>query len=322
MTRRWIISLVMLGFVVISTGIAIIFNYKDEKPKIVAVLPELSTDHSKIVKAGLEKGFADLDIDGKVIAPDTQNPASKQMTILKDILKQKPDALIVTPTDSSATIHLFQEYKKRNIPVLLLNQDTEWEDQTAFIGTDHLQLGKMTGQLLATSLQPGDQVVFMVKTQADLVEKDWIKAAKKEMANSGVEVIRYEYDESSSIKSVTRNVLENNPDIKGIFVTNENTALDILKVLEEKRLNIPIVGTHNVSIGTIKAVEEERLSAIVNQNGYDMGYLSVVQASKVINGEPVDKRIDSGFIIITKYNAESVLDFYEDEVPMVGSKND
>jgi ribose transport system substrate-binding protein len=40
-----------------------------------------------------------------------------------------------------------------------------------------------------------------------------------------------------------------------------------------------------------------------------MGYLSVENALKAINGETVETRIDSGIDIITKDNAKEKLDF-------------
>lgn len=42
---------------------------------------------------------------------------------------------------------------------------------------------------------------------------------------------------------------------------------------------------------------------------YDMGYKGVEYALKVINGETIDKRIDSGVDLITKENAEEKLEF-------------
>jgi ribose transport system substrate-binding protein len=313
------LSLVLIGFVVIL--IFVVVQFKDENPKVVVVLQELNTDHSKIVKSGIEKGFEDMDLDGKVVAPDSQYPASKQVTILKDILKEKPNALIVTPTELSACIPVLEEYKKRNIPVLMLNEGIEWQDQTTFIGTDHLQLGKLAGALLSSALQPGNQVVFIFNKQPNEVERVWIKEAKKAMDNSGIEVIEVhqEYDESGKVKSVMGNVLQTYPDIKGLFVTNEKTAIDALNVVEEQGLNISVIGTHG-SMGMIHAVEEDVLGAIAAQNPYDMGYLSVEQALKVIQGEHVAKRIDSGISIITADNAQSVADFYAKKVFNEGSK--
>lgn len=315
MTRRWMVPLILVVFVVISIGFAFKFIKRDKKPKIVVVLQELNTDHSKIVKAGIEKGFVDFDIDGKVIAPDSKYSASNQVTMLKEVLKQKPDALIVTPTQSSAAIPVFKEFQKKNIPVIMLNQDAQWENQTTFVGTDPLRLGKLAGELLSSLTQPGDQVAFIFETKDNFVENDQIKTAKEVLESVGVKVVMEQqgHDEFGNMKSGMSNILHNYPDIKGVFATNDSIALNALKVIEEKELKIPIIGTEGVG-EMLKAIDEKRLDVTLSQNPYDTGYLSVDIALKVIKGEYIEKRIDGGVDIITKDNAKSRIDFYKKEV--------
>ncbi|WP_078410686.1 sugar ABC transporter substrate-binding protein [Priestia abyssalis] len=307
MKNKWIIPLIFVSFIIISIS----FLKGNEKPKVVAVLQELNTDHSKIVKAGIEKGFADFDIDGKVMAPNLHGPTSKQVTMLKDVLKKKPDVLIVTPTQSSAVITALKEYQKRNIPVLILNQDTRWTDQTTSIGTDHLKLGKIAGEVLSSTLQPGDQVVFIFDSQDHSFQNDWIKGAKENLDNIGARIITKDQadEKSGNEKLVISNILQTSPNIKGMFVTNDNIALNALKVIEEKELKIPVIGTYE-NWEMLKAVEDEKLSVALSQNPFDTGYLSVEQALKTIKGEHVEKRIDSGVDIITKDNVKANIDFY------------
>jgi ribose transport system substrate-binding protein len=305
--------LVVIG--IISIGFAVKYIKRDEKPKIVVVLQELNTDHSKIVKAGLEKGFADFDLDGHVIAPDLKDSASKQATILKDVLKQEPDALIVTPTQSSANINVFKEFQNKNIPVIMLTQDARWENQTTFVGTDPRRLGKKAGALLSSLTQPGDQVAIIFETKDNSDENDQISEAKKVLESVGVEVVieQQGQDESGNVKSGMSNILQNYPDIKGVFATNDSIALNALKVVEEKGLKIPVIGTEGVG-EMLKTIEEGRLDVTLSKNPYDTGYLSVEMALKAIKGEYIDKRIDGGVDIVTKENAKIRLDFYENEV--------
>jgi ribose transport system substrate-binding protein len=306
--KKWLALLSFAGLIVFSIFFVVMHLKGNEKPKVVAVLEELNTDQSKIVKAGIEKGFEDFNVEGKVIAPNSQYPASKQVSMLKDVLRQNPDALLLTPTQASATIPVLKQYEKRGIPVLILNQDAEWENQTSFIGTDHLKLGKTAGELLSSTLQPGDLVAVISSKQISSVEKVWINEAKKALKEGGIEIITEQ--QGDHVKSVVSNILHSYPDIKGIFATTDDIALKTLNIIEEMELDIPIVGTYG-SRGMLKAVEEERLSTTLTQNPHDMGYLSVEQALKAINGEHVEKRVDSGVDIVTKSNAKEKLDFYE-----------
>ncbi|MFP3125721.1 sugar ABC transporter substrate-binding protein [Ectobacillus funiculus] len=315
MMKKWMVPLVFVVFLTVAIGFTAKFLKRDEKPKVVVVLQELNTDLSKTIKAGIEKGFADFDIDGKVMAPDSQDSASNQIVLLKDVLKQKPDALIIIPIQSPASIPVFKEYQKRNIPVLMLYQDACWKDQTTFIGTDHLRLGKIAGELLSSFLQPGDQVVIIHDTKTNPAVNDRVMGAKETLGDGGIEIVAEQRgdDESRNVKLVISNILQTYPNIKGVFATNDNIALDALKAIEEKDLKIPVVGTDGTR-GMLKAVEEEKLNVALAQNPYDMGYVSVEQALRAIKGEHVDKRIDSGVDIVTKDNAKSRIDFYKHKV--------
>lgn len=315
MKKKWIVRLVCMASITILIALTVKFLKKEDKPKIVVVLQELNTEHSKAIKAGIEKAFADFDIDGRVIAPDSQYPASKQVAMLKAVLEQKTDALIVTPTQPSVSIPVFKEYQKRNIPLLMLNKDAGWKDQTTFIGTDHLKLGKMAGEVLSSILKPGDQVAFIFDTQANLVTNDRIKGAKETLEDAGIEIVTEQqgYDKFGNVKSVMANILQTHPDIKGVFATNDIMALDALRVIEEKGLEIPVIGTEGIA-GMLEAVVKGKLSVALAQNPYDMGYLSVGEALKAIKGEHVERRIDSGIDIVTIDNAEWRLSFVEENV--------
>ncbi|MBZ5748910.1 sugar ABC transporter substrate-binding protein [Metabacillus rhizolycopersici] len=285
------------------------FLLSDTNPKIVVVLDGLETEYSKTVKAGIEKGVADFNMDGKVIAPDSYS-ASKQNAILEDVLKQKPDALIITPIEPSVTIPVLTEYEKRKIPVLMLNKDAQWKDQTLFIGTDHLELGKMAGAILSSLLYPGDQVVFMVDSKTDSAVNDRIKGAKEVLESVDIEVMieQLESDKTAHMSSEMSNMIQTHPTIKGLFATNDIIALDALKVIEEKGLHIPVIGTDG-TMGMLQAVEKETLSITLSQNPFDMGYLSVEKALKASKGEHVEQKIDSGVDIVTTSNAKSRIDF-------------
>ena len=52
-----------------------------------------------IVRAGAEKGFKDFGINGKVVAAK-DGVVEEQIALLDDILKEKPDVLIIAPGHS------------------------------------------------------------------------------------------------------------------------------------------------------------------------------------------------------------------------------
>lgn len=306
MKKTWMISFVCMICLAVFIHFMVTF-LNEEKPKVVVVLKVLNTQYWKTVALGAEKAFDDFGINGEVIAPDREYPSTKQIEILKKVLRNSPDAIIVSPTQPTSTIPTLIEFKKKNIPVLLVDTDANWNDKTTFIGTDNPTLGKKAGELLGSMLMPGDQVALI--SGMGPVSQSRILGAKRVLEDVGIEIVSEQigFEKNGDLKPVMDNILQTHPDIQGVFATQDILALEALKIINEKELKIPVVGSDGIW-EMIKSIEEEKLSTTVAQNPYDMGYRSVEQALKAIQGKPVEKRIDTGIDIIYKENAKVKLD--------------
>jgi ribose transport system substrate-binding protein len=307
--KRSIVLLVFFAIFTILVG-CLYKSFVNEKPTIVVVLKDLDTQYWQFVKAGAEKGFRDFDIDGKVIAPNYQSEEGVQEYLLKSTIKENPDALIVSPLNSSIT-SILKEYDERNIPVMLVDTDDSWEKKTSYIGTNNFELGKMGGMLLASQLQPGNKVALIAGDINHPISGDRIRGAKNSLVAAGIKIATEKIDlpnEIEPVKEVMDKVLKDYPDVKGVFAVTDIMALGAFESIEEHGFTMPVIGADGI-IEMIELIEEGNLPGTVAQNPYDMGYLSVEAAMKVINGEKIERNIDSGVDIIVKGNAKQRLDF-------------
>lgn len=128
-----VISVMILGYMSVS--------YADKKPTVVVVLKVADSEYWKIMKTGIEKGFEDFGINGKIMEPSDATP-KKQMELLSKIYKEKPDVIITAPYSSSVgpTLETLTD-----IPILLIDTDLTIKNKTAYIGTDNDDLGKKAG---------------------------------------------------------------------------------------------------------------------------------------------------------------------------------
>lgn len=300
-------------FIFVSSAILIFIllkSFENEKPKVVVVLKELKNNqYWDIIKAGAEEGFRDFNIDGKVIAPSNEYDIAEQEKILRDVLKESPDVLIVSPIKSSE-ISILKEFDKHNIPVLLIDSNMQWENKTSYIGTDNLKLGLTGGALLASDLQPGDKVALITGEGKDTVLHDRIKGAKTSLKDAGINIVTHEKikNNDKQAKMAMEKILTEHADIKGVYATTDILALSAIEFIEENEFNISVIGVDGVT-EMLKLIEEGSLPSAVTQNPYDMGYLSIEAASKVVNGEYIKRNINSGVDIITQDNATGRLDF-------------
>ncbi|WP_332696016.1 sugar ABC transporter substrate-binding protein [Halalkalibacter lacteus] len=306
--------LIVLLLVIFSLSfILIIFIYKpliDEKPTVTVVLKDLDSEYWRIVEAGLRKGFLDFGIEGEIIAP-TNLSFLEQIDLLESVLIENPDILIISPMYPHYSIPTLERFIEKEIPVFLLDTDHQWENKTTYIGTDNVALGRRAGALLGSELQPGNEVAII---GVDLYSQDAserIKGAKLNLEAAGIEIVAEKvnvYSEPLKVKEEIEMILEAHPKVKGIMATNDELALIAFEVIEEHGLKMPIIGADGMN-DMIELIEEGELSGTVAQNPYDMGYLSVETVKKVINGENVEKHIDSGVDIIIKGNAKQRVEF-------------
>ncbi len=309
--KKWIILLIISVLLATIIGCRIKFLRTDDRPKVVVVLKDLDTQYWKIVKAGAEKGFRDFDIDGKVVAPHYGSTADAQASIIKDILNEHTDVLVVSPFESPVVMSSLKKAAQSKIPVLLVDTDISLENKTTYIGTDNFELGRKAGELLASGLQPGDKVALIAGDLNSSVISERVKGATWSLETAGIKIAAEQTglpNESLPVRNAMTMILQQCPDVKGVFATTDIMALSAVEVIRKQGSKLPVVGADGL-IKMVESIEEGVLPDTVAQNPYDMGYISVETAWKVIKGERVMKNIDTGIDLITKDNAEQKLDF-------------
>ncbi|WHY03247.1 sugar ABC transporter substrate-binding protein [Neobacillus sp. DY30] len=296
-----VISVILLGFISVTLA--------DKKPTVIVVLKASDSQYWKIMQAGMEKGFKDFGIDGKVLVPSEVSP-QEQAVLLKKTYKEKPDLIITAPYSSSVSpvLKTFTD-----IPILFVDTNLPLDNKTAYIGTDNLDLGKKAGAFLASQLQPGDKVAIIGGDLSFSVFDERIEGATISLQDAGINIAYKNTgipDDAKKIRSVITKLMQDQPDIKGVMTTHDTIALPVIQELKKQGLLIPVIGPDGLT-EMVKLIADETVPGTTAQNPYDMGYLSVETAMKVLKGENVEPFVDSGVDIIIKENVHQRLSFYE-----------
>jgi len=140
---------------------------------------------------------------------------------------------------------------------------------------------------------------------SDQREKGFVDEIKKH-PNITLVPILYSSSDVEKGQQAVENMLAANPNIKGIFAANEPAGVAAARVLEERGLagKVKLVA-FDASDAEIAALERGSIQALVAQNPFRMGYDGVTAAVKTLEGESVEKRIDTGVTIITQENLDT-----------------
>jgi ribose transport system substrate-binding protein len=116
-------------------------------------------------------------------------------------------------------------------------------------------------------------------------------------ANSKINIkdILYCGNDRETAKSLTLDYVKKNPNIKGIYATNQIAAEGVCDAIAEAGLQgqIAIVGWDS-SDDEIAYIEDGVLNVTLVQNPYLFGYLGVRNATKSVEGEIIDEDINTG----------------------------
>lgn len=307
--KKFGLLLTIIGLVIAMVGCGKSASGSGEDGSIAVVLKTLSSPYWKYVEAGAKAAGEDLGVEVTIVGPASESQIMEQVNMIEDSLNQGIGALVVSPTQPDTVVPVLEQ---SNVPVLFIDTDADFSKKTSFIGTDNLTAGKEGGKLLASLLKKGDEVALLGGALGNTAMDQRIKGAKESLEEAGMVIVAEQPADSDKTKanSVVENILQNNPNIKGIFSANDDMAIGALRATESKGIKLPIIGTDGTA-EAIQSIIDGDLAGSIAQNPYEMGYKGVENAVKAMKGEKVESRIDSGIDIITSENAQEKLDFLE-----------
>ncbi|WP_461811721.1 substrate-binding domain-containing protein [Faecalimonas sp.] len=253
----------------------------------------------------------------------------EQINILDEELARNPVAVGIAIIDSTACEVQFDLAAENGIPIVAFDSGSDYKNIQAMTSANNSEIGKMGATKLASIVDDAGDVALFVhdkeSTSAKQREQGFLNELKENHPNIKVSLVYHldDLEEVSKVIAAERNknkmeggkdvlpeeitqteairyMMKKNPNIKGAFSTNVTVNEELLKALQkDNELKIVSVdGGEN----QLKALKDERVSGLIVQNPYGMGYATVISAARASLGMGNQAYIDSGFIWVTKDN--------------------
>ena len=242
-----------------------------------------------------------------VTAPDDFD-ASLQTPVVNAVVAKKPDAILVAPTDTQAMIPPLTQAKAAGIKLIFVDTTTENGAELAEseIASDNEEGGREAARTLA-ELTGGKGSVAVINVKPGISTTDArAKGFEEEIKKTpGLKYIGVEYsnDKPEVAAAKTTALLAAHPDLVGIFGTNlfsaEGAATGLRSAGASKK--VKIVG-FDAGPKQVEDLEQGIVQALIAQKPADIGKAGVEQAIAALKGEPVQKKIGTGFVVVTKEN--------------------
>lgn len=277
-----------------------------EKPYIAIISKGFQHQFWQAVKKGAEDQAAK---DGATITfegPATEKEVEAQITMLTNAMAKSPKAIGLAALDTKAALQPLQQAESAGIPVIAFDSGVDSDIPKTTCATDSKAAAAEAAKKMSEALGGKGKVGLIVHDQTSQTGKDrqdgfveWMKANAP-----GITLLTPVVGDGDQAKSadLLKAMVASNADLKGVYGTNEGSAIGIVKGLQElNKTGLEVIGFDSGQ-AQMDAITSGLMAGAITQNPIGIGECVVSSAMKAIKGETLEKKIDTGFYWYDKSN--------------------
>lgn len=317
-----------------------VIGLQPEKGSYVSIIGKASGgEYWEAVKKGAEQACADMNAElgyeGKdkikvtYSGPAAVNDVDEQVNILDEELARYPIAIGIASVDAKACEVQFDLAAESDIPVVAFDSGSEYPGLLSTIATDNDGSARAAADRLVESMgHEGNIAVFVenskskadmerengfvdqINTQhpgvniANVYRMDQLSQLQQQVADE-INAGTYQKDAEEEKDTITEEdvidyIFAKYPDIKGCFGTSADATMTAVEGVERaKAEDIKIVG-YDVDSAQVKAMEDGKITGLIAQNPFGMGYGTVVAGIRASMKTGNEAAVHTGHTWVTK----------------------
>ena len=241
----------------------------------------------------------DLDIQ------DASDDAATQADQLRNAETSGADVVIVNPTDSDAVGSAVQSLNNADIPVIAVDRSSNSGEVASFVASDNVAGGKQAADALAQAIGEEGEILVLQGIAGSSASRDRGQGFEEGIAAyPNIEVVAKQtanFDRTEGL-NVTTNLLQANPNIKGMFAENDEVALGAVEALRARAgEEVKVFGFDGTADG-LTAVEDGKLEGTIAQQPDELGARAVEQAAAILEGGTAEEEVPVEVVTVTNEN--------------------
>ncbi|GMQ61045.1 ABC transporter substrate-binding protein [Vallitalea maricola] len=282
----------------------------EEKIYIPVISKGFQHQFWQAVKLGAENAAKDYNVEITFEGPESEAMVDKQIEMLEAALSKNPSAICLAALDSQAVIPLLEQADERGIPIIGFDSGVDSEIPIATAATDNIAAAAEAADKMAELIGGEGEIALVVHDQTSrtgIDRRDGFKNRIEEKYKN-IKIVDIQYGDGDQLKStdIAKSIIQAHPNIKGMFGANEGSIIGVLNAINEldKVGDIVVIG-YDSGKQQQEAIRNGQQAGAVTQDPIGIGYKAVEAAVKAINGEEIEKNIDTGFHYYDKTSIDS-----------------
>jgi len=277
----------------------------------IAVIPK-GTTHGfwKAIHAGAIKAARELGVKIYWNGPQKEDDRAQQITVVEDFINLGVDGIVLAPLDDRALTRPVRDAVERSIPVVIIDSALQGEEHISYVATDNYKGGVLAAERMGELLSEGGNLI-LIRYQVGSAstvnrEKGFVDTIKSKFPQIHF-IVKDQYAGATTETAyqLAENLLNRFPDVQGLFCPNESSTFGALRALQEsgRAGQIKFVGFDS-SPKLVQGLEDGHIHGLVLQDPIKIGYMGVKQMVFHLQGQTIERRIDTGVHLITSENMD------------------
>ena len=232
--------------------------------------------------------------DVEIIIKDAQNNNETQIQQIRDLIRQKVDVLIISPSQPEPITAVAEEAYRAGIPTIITDRKVNTDQYTSFVGANNYEIGLAAGNYAANYLPPNAiilEIWGLTQTSPAQERHKGFVDALREREDLSFRKIEGQWLVDTARMELRK--LEHPEQIDFVYAHNDMMAIAAREYFMAwdsiRGRELRIIGVDAVAGAGLEAVEDGRINASFL---YPTGGEQVIRtAMRIIQGEPVDKFI-------------------------------
>ncbi|MDP1729789.1 MAG: ABC transporter substrate-binding protein [Devosia sp.] len=282
----------------------------------IGFLPGVVDPFYQVMQLGVEAAAKDLGIDVVTQIPPTWGVEAETPILDAMVARGDLDYIITAPVDKTQMVAPLQAALDAGIKIITVDTflgDGDYVNgpvsfPISYIGSDNVEGGRISARGLAKAIG-GKGTVYINSTNPNVSsvegrEQGFMEVMAKEFPDIKVLGPDYNLDDLNKAQQQTAAVIEQNPDLVGVFGTNVFSAQGAGTAVVNAGLGGHVqVVAYDATKDAVELMGKGVVSLILAQKPYDMGYMAVQFAAADAAGvTSLPRRVETGFAIIDKDN--------------------
>jgi ribose transport system substrate-binding protein len=287
----------------------------DEKVLTIAVIPKGTTHefwksiHAGAVQAQQEMAAKGVKVDVIWKGPFREDDRDQQIQVVENFTSRNVSGIVLAPLDSQALVSPVNSAVQAGIPVVIMDSALKSDQYLSFVATDNFKGGQLAGEYLAKLLDGKGNVIMLRyavgSASTEAREQGFLDAMGK---FPGIKLISTDQYAGATVETAyqaSQNLLNRfGNEVNGVFCVAEPATIAMTKALRDIGKAGGKVKMIGFDAGTQSVLDMKNgdVQGLAVQHPMLMGYLAVMTMVKHLQGQPVEKRIDTGVVLISPDN--------------------